>query len=204
MNKLLIIGAGGHGRVVADIAKLLGRYNQIDFVDDADDKEVRGYQVIGKMVNIDQWIGKCDFFVAIGDNRTRHTIMSLLDEKGAQLATFIHPSAVIADDVEIGYGSVVTANAVINCGSRIGKGVIINTAATVDHDNVIHDYVHISPGVHLAGTVQIGEMTWIGIGAAVNNNVNICGGCTIGAGAVVIKNIDEVGTYVGVPTKKLL
>jgi sugar O-acyltransferase (sialic acid O-acetyltransferase NeuD family) len=168
-------------------------------VDDADIRYSGGVKVLCAINEIEPWLEHNDVFVAIGDNQTRKRVSQRMEQIGAQLATLIHPSAVIADDVEIGYGSVVAANAVINCGSRIGKGVIINTAATVDHDNVIYDFTHISPGVHLAGTVQIGEMTWIGIGASVSNNVNVCRSCVVGAGAVVIKSIDRAGTYIGTP-----
>ena len=95
------------------------------------------------------------------------------------------------------------AGAVINPGAQIGIGCIINTSSSVDHDCVVEDYVHISVGAHLSGTVRVGKGTWIGAGAIVSNNINICGGCMIGAGAVVIKDIAEPGTYVGVPAKKL-
>jgi len=95
------------------------------------------------------------------------------------------------------------AGAVINCCSTIGKGCIINTGATIDHDNCIGDYVHISPGVHTAGGVKIGNGSWLGIGSVVINNIDIHSGCTIGAGAVVVNNITEKGTYVGVPARKV-
>lgn len=96
------------------------------------------------------------------------------------------------------------AGAIINCCTKIGKGCIINTGATVDHDNVIEDYVHISPGANLAGNVTVGKRTWIGIGSVVSNNVCIISDCKIGAGAVVVKDINEVGTYIGVPVRKLI
>lgn len=95
------------------------------------------------------------------------------------------------------------ANAVINADVKIGKGCIINTGSTVDHDCIINDYVHISPGAHVAGTVNIGKSSWIGIGATVINNVTISPNCTIGAGSVVIRNIDENGTYTGIPIKRV-
>ena len=95
------------------------------------------------------------------------------------------------------------AGAVINCCTKIGKGCIINTGATIDHDNLIEDYVHISPGVHLAGTVKVGQGSWLGIGSVVSNNINITSGCKVGAGAVVVKDITEPGTYVGVPVTKI-
>ena len=96
------------------------------------------------------------------------------------------------------------AGVVINCCTRIGKGCIINTGATIDHDNLIEDYVHISPGAHLAGTVKVGQGSWLGIGSVVSNNVNITSGCKVGAGAVVVKDITEPGTYVGVPVRRVV
>ncbi len=190
--RLTIIGASGHGRVVADIAKKCG-YDEIDFLDDDESLELCGeYPIVGKTnTAIDN-----DVFVAIGNADIRKQLSI-----GRTLVTMIHPDAVIADDVEIGEGTVVMAGTVINPGTRIGKGVIINTSSSVDHDCAIGDYCHISVGAHLCGTVRIGESVWIGAGATVSNNVNICGGCMIGAGAVVIKDIDKPGTYIGVPAK---
>ena len=100
-------------------------------------------------------------------------------------------------------GTAVMAGVVINNSSRIGKGCIINTSSSLDHDNFIEDYVHISPGVRTAGSVNIGKGTWLGIGSVVSNNANICSGCIVGAGAVVLKDISESGTYVGVPARKI-
>ena len=95
------------------------------------------------------------------------------------------------------------ANAVINADTKIGKGCIINTAATIDHDGNIADFVHLSPGVHIAGTVNIGANTWVATGASIINNLDICDDCIIGAGAVVVKDIKEQGTYLGVPARRI-
>ena len=191
-RKITIIGASGHGKVVADIAKLNG-YTEIEFLDDNSSVVICGkYPVIGR-TNMDI---KGDCFVAVGDSQIRERLM-----QQRKTVTLVHPSAVVADDVVVGEGTVVMAGAVINPGAKIGKGVIVNTCSSVDHDCVIEDYCHIAVGAHLSGTVNVGSMTWIGTGATVSNNVNICGGCIIGAGAVVIKDIDEPGTYVGVPAK---
>lgn len=193
-KKVIIIGAGGHGRVVADIVRLNGD-EVIGFIDDNKTGFVNGCEVLGTIKDIGKF--DCYYFAAIGDNATRQKIM----EKDVKWYTAIHPSAVVAKDVEIPCGVVIMANAVVNPGSVIGEGVIINTAATVDHDNVIGDFVHLSPGVHLAGTVTIKERTWVGIGAIVINNVTICSDAMIGAGTVVAKDITECGTYVGVPAR---
>ena len=105
-------------------------------------------------------------------------------------------------NVHIEKGTVVMANAVINACTEIGKHCIINTGCIVEHDNMIEDYVHISPNSVLGGTVKIGECTHVGIGATVKNNITICENCIIGAGAAVVKDIEEKGIYIGVPGKR--
>lgn len=201
MKKLMIVGASGHGKVAADIAARSG-YAEIAFLDD--DLAVNacaGYPVMGVTQDAEKFADN-DFFVAIGNSTMRSRIQHELTEKNLQIATLIHPNAVLASDVQIGAGTIVMAGTVVNPGTVIGEGCIINTGATVDHDNVLGDYVHVSVGSHTAGTVHIGNGTWLGAGAIVSNNVSICGGCMIGAGAVVVKNIEEAGTYVGVPARK--
>lgn len=197
MNKIVIIGAGGHGRVVADIARACG-YKEIIFLDDAD-----RILAVGKVSDFIKYKDEASFVVAIGNSTIREKIQNQLLENGCQMATLKHPSSVIGSNVSFGIGTVVMPGAVINNGSRIGDGVILNTACSVDHDNVIGDYCHVSVGAHLAGTVLVEEHTWIGAGVIVSNNVNVCSECMIGAGAVVVKNIEERGTYVGVPVRKI-
>jgi len=203
-NKLIIVGASGHGKVIADIALKMDRWNSIAFLDDDESiKSSMGIEVIGKSTDALKYIEDYDIFVGIGDNETRERIQKLLEDNGASIPVLTHPDAVIGEQVELGSGTAVMAGAVINCCTKIGKGSIINTVASIDHDNLIEDFVHISPGVHIAGTVKIGKRTWIGIGSTVINNVNITSGCKIGAGTVVIKDITEPGTYVGVPARRV-
>jgi len=202
-DKLLIIGAGGHGKVVADIALNMNKWKRIAFLDDREIKSSMGIEVIDKSIDAFKYVNDWDIFVAIGNNEIRENIEYKLRAEGASIPILIHPSAVVGRNVEFGNGTVVMANAVINCCTKIGNGCIVNTGATIDHDNIIEDYVHISPGAHIAGTVKIGKGTWIGIGSIVSNNVNIIGGCKVGAGAVVVKDITEPGTYIGVPARKL-
>lgn len=199
MNRLIIIGASGHGKVVADIAKLNG-YIDIVFLDnDPTISSCAGYPVLGPDTMTAELEG--DVFIAVGDAETRKRLMER--DAGKLFPILIHPSSVIAKGVEIGEGSVVMAGTVINPGAKIGRGCIVNTSSSIDHDCVVGDFCHVSVGAHLSGTVTVGENTWIGTGATVNNNVNICSGCMIGAGAVVIKDIDESGTYVGVPARMI-
>lgn len=199
MRRLAIIGASGHGRVVADIARR-NDYKEIVFLDDDDSiHECGGYPVIGK--SFEAGMIDADVIIGIGNTVVRKQIQeSTPDEK---LVTLIHPDAVVAEDAVIGKGTVVMAGAVINPGVRIGKGCIINTCSSVDHDCVVGDYVHIAVGSHLCGTVTVENGTWIGAGATVSNNVYICSDCMIGAGAVIVNDIRESGTYVGVPVRKI-
>lgn len=198
MKRLLIIGASGHGKVVADIATKCG-YTDIVFLDDDETVKWCGkYPVTAKSDLIKELDG--DVVVAVGNAAIRQKLMGKIDEN--RMVSLIHPNAVVAEDVEMGEGSVVMAGAVINPGSRLGKGCIVNTASSIDHDCKLGDYVHVAVGAHLAGNVEVGERSWIGAGATVSNNVRICGGCMVGAGAVVVKNIKEGGTYVGVPARR--
>lgn len=195
--RLSIVGASGHGKVVADIAVLNGYDDIVFYDDDPCVKECAGFPVVGKS---DQ-VHNTPVFVAVGNTTIRKKMMELYRER--EQPVLIHPNAVIAKDVAIGLGTVIMAGVVINPGARIGSGCIINTSASVDHDCVIGDYTHISVGTHLSGSVIIGQETWVGAGAVVNNNLSICPNCIIGAGAVVVRNIEEKGTYVGVPTRKI-
>ena len=192
MKRVIVIGASGHGRVVADIVKASGD-EVVGFLDDDENMDV-----LGKVDDCLKYTDS-DYIIAIGNAEIRERI----SRYNLHWYTAVHPAAVIAPSAVIGEGTAIMANAVINSGAQIGKHCIINTGAIVEHDNVIGDYAHISVGVKLGGTVRIGDKTWIGIGSSVSNNINICGGCMIGTGAVVVKNIDEAGTYVGVPAKRI-
>lgn len=199
--KLIIIGASGHGKVVADIADKCG-YQEILFLDDDRNiKDCIGYPVVGVIADVEQY-REYEVIVAIGNPYIRENMQSMLEKKRFKVATLIHPNAVVAKDVSIGAGTVVMAGTVINPSCKIGKGCIINTSASVDHDNVLGDYVHVSVGSHLAGNVSVGAYTWVGAGAVISNNISVRGNCMIGAGAVVVRDIDQTGTYVGMPAKR--
>lgn len=200
-KELIIIGASGHGKVVADIAELNG-YTKISFLDDDREKiECSGYSIIGTTNEIDQY--DCDVIIGIGNSKIREKLQNELEHKGFNFPVLIHPNSTIANKVRIGNGTVVMAGSVINSDTIIGRGCIINTCSSVDHDNLIGDFVHISVGAHLAGTVKVGDGTWVGIGSVVSNNITICNDCMIGAGTTVIRDINLSGTYLGVPARKI-
>ena len=199
---LIIVGAGGHGRVCADIALKMEHWETIAFLDD--DPELMtsmGIFVVGRTQEIERFIPQYDVFVAIGDNKRREELHEKLEGLGAHLPILCHPTAVVGQGVSVGSGTVIMAGSVVNPCAIIGKGCIVNTASTVDHDCVMGDFVHVSPGVHIAGSVQVGSHTWLGIGSVVNNNISITSHCIVGAGTVVVKDITESGKYVGVPAK---
>ncbi|MBN8201823.1 acetyltransferase [Bacillus sp. NTK034] len=203
-DKLLIIGASGHGKVVADIALKMNKWSVLAFLDD--DKSLKssmGLEILGTSTDVKKYIDQYQIFVGIGNNITRKKIFLQLEGAGASIPALIHPKSTIGEQVEIGLGTAIMAGSIINCCTKIGKGCIINTGSTIDHDNLIEDFVHISPGVHLAGTVKVEQGTWLGIGSTVINNINIAKGCLIGAGAVVVKDITVSGTYTGVPARRI-
>lgn len=200
-ESVIIIGASGHGKVIADIVIKSGD-KVVGFLDDGIEKGtiVTGIEVLGSTPDYVKW-KDCKFVIGIGNPYIRERIH---DKMPVKWYTAIHPTAVISSlDVEIGDGTVIMANAVVNSSAKIGKHCIINTAAVVEHDNIIEDYVHLSPNVALAGNVKIGKNTHIGVGSQVIQGITIASDVTVGAGATVVKNIDEKGTYVGIPTKRI-
>lgn len=202
-KQLVIIGAGGHGSVIADIARLNG-YESIVFLDDACTERADGYPVLGKVEEAPRFMADADFILAIGNNATRKRLQTWLADQGARLATLIHPHAVIAENVTVGKGTAIMAGAVVNPGTSVGEGVILNTCCSVDHDCRVGDFVHIAVGAHLCGTVTVGDDSFICAGTTVINNISVCEGATLGAGALVIRDITEKGTYVGVPAKRMV
>jgi sugar O-acyltransferase (sialic acid O-acetyltransferase NeuD family) len=200
-TRLIVYGAGGHGKVVADAAQRSG-WNNILFVDDRwPQVERAGYwPVIGSGNELLRHLsGNDQVAVAIGDCRVRLGRVRSLLAQDVRLATVVHPNAVVSDYALIGEGTVVFAGAVVNVDSRLGMACIVNTGALVDHDCEISDGVHISPGACLAGGVAVGEASWIGMGARVRERVNIGAGVVVGAGSVVLKPVPDGSTVVGVP-----
>lgn len=196
---IIIIGAGGHGRVVLDILLKSGR-EVAGFLDDDKTGEVLGYPVLGKVDGVESMAQQAKFVAALGDNVKRE---QLYREYNLEWVSAIHPSAVISDSAVIEQGAVVMAGAIINPLAHIGKGSIINTGAIVEHDCKIGDFVHVSPGVTMGGTCEIGERSHIGIGATLKNNITVAADVIVGAGAVVVKDIVRQGTYIGVPALKM-
>lgn len=189
MNRLVIVGAGGHGRVLADSA-LKNGYTDICFVDDHAKGEVIGFPVVGIVRDLERLHdGRTDFVIGIGNNAVRKVIA---ESYSVPWVSVVHPSAQIAFNAVIGTGTVIMANAVVNACSTIGEHCVINSRAVVEHDNVIGNYVHLSPGAVLGGTVKVGALSLVGIGAVVKNNVNIGSGRIVETGAVVTAHLSDI------------
>ena len=189
MKRLAILGASGHGKVVADCAEVAG-WKEIVFYDDAWPKcETNGtWCVVGDTESLLSNLSNYDgVIVAIGHYSTRLKKQTDLLEHDAPLVSIVHPDAQLSRYLQLGTGSVVMAGVVINVDSKLGASCIVNTGAIIDHDCILGEGVHISPGAHLAGGVNIGDCSWVGLGANVCQLVSIGTETIVGAGAVVIK-----------------
>lgn len=196
---MYLYGAGGHCNVVREVLKSNGIAIDGLFDDDETKHEFKGHQVDkGIQLNGHKLLMPLPtpLIICIGNNASR----AMIDKKlNALYGQAIHRSAIIADDVVIGDGTVVLQGAIIQTGSKIGRHALINTCASVDHDNVIGNYVHISPKATLCGHVEVGEGTQIGAGAVVIPKVKIGKWCVIGAGTIVLKDIPDYSIAVGNP-----
>lgn len=201
MKRLAVLGASGHGKMVADIAESCG-WDEVVFFDDAwPGKTTNGCWVIegtGQAL-ADKLKTFAGVFVAIGDNRIRAEKIGWLLELSAPLVSLVHPSAVVSKYAELGTGIVVMPGVVVNVSARVGIGAILNTGSSIDHDCDIGHCVHISPGARLAGGVTVGNHSWVGISACVNQLIHIGQDVTVGAGAAVVSNLSDGVKAMGVP-----
>jgi sugar O-acyltransferase (sialic acid O-acetyltransferase NeuD family) len=203
MRKVIVIGAGGHGKVVADALLASGQDELTGFLDDAPSlrgKRLLGYPVLGAICTWADW-GADEVVLAIGENEQRRRVYDQLATAGAVFASVLHPRAILGTGVRIGRGAVAFANVVVNADSAIGVNVILNTMCSVDHDCTVAAHVHVAPGVRLAGGVRLGEGAFIGIGATVCPEVTIGSWAVVGAGAVVTRNVADRATVAGVPAR---
>ena len=204
--RVLIVGAGGQGRVVADIL-LAGRKTSgltpIGFVDDAEERTgdiLLGLPILGTLDQI-PGIPHDAIVVAVGDNRLREQITLRLEAAGERLATARHPWTSIAVDVEIGAGAMISAGAVITPCARLGRGVLVNTNASIDHETRVDDFVHVSAGATVGANVTIGARTLVGLGARVMSGRQVGADCVVGAGALVYHDLPDNVVAAGVPAR---
>ena len=210
MKEIMIIGAGGHAKVIIDIIlqrkKILNDNLVIkgildDTFKENEEKKIFGIPIVGKINKILKLPSNIYYIIAIGNNSIRKKISQ--NYKEIKYITLIHPKAIIAENVSISTGTVLMAGSVVNANTKIGKHCIINTGSIIEHDNIIKDYVHISPGVILCGGVIIEKETWIGAGSTIIQGLRIGKNVIIGAGAVTIKDVEDFSTMIGVPAKNI-
>ncbi|WP_274572450.1 acetyltransferase [Neisseria leonii] len=204
--KLAIIGSGGHAKAVLDAALAAG-WQDIVLLDDAPDAPAKllGFNIVGTTALLGSRIVPQEYAaaVAVGDNRARARLTAQAEAAGFSLPLIRHPSAQVSRfaDLSQARGTVLLAGSIVCAGVVLGRGCIVNTAATVDHDCRIGDFVHISPGAHLAGNTAVGRFSWLGIGSTTRQGSRIGTGCIIGASAAVIRDIPDGCTAVGVPAE---
>lgn len=208
-KRLLILGAGGHARVIADVLLCrLSRGSAFELLGYLDDdpglirKRILGRPVLGTLTEVSQ-IPHEAVVIGIGDNETRARLFRELKERGEVFASVIHPQSIIAHDVKIGRGTVIFAGAIVNTGTVIGEDVILNTGCRVDHNCTVESHVHICPGTSLGGGVTVGEGAFLGIQSTVIHYRSVGAWATIGGGAAVIKDVPPHVTAVGVPARAL-
>ena len=202
-HKLAILGASGHGRVVADAALESG-WAEIQFFDDRfpDAETGENWPISGTAATMSERVAEFDgVIVAVGNNQTRLKLHRNLTAGGAPMVSIIHPRAWASSRSSVGAGSMIAAGAVVNVGAALGEACIVNTGATVDHDCRLAAGVHIAPGAHLSGDVEVGEGSWIGVGASVRQGIRIGAGTMVGAGAVVVSDSADGVTVVGNPAR---
>jgi len=189
-KKIAIIGAGGHGKVVGEIA-LLNEYDTIDFFDDKKNYIKKfPFNISGNLDHLKQDFKNYDsFFIAIGQNQIRSDIFKWFKKKKLNIVSLIHPKSTISQLSTIDVGACVMANATINPGTIVKQGVIINTSASIDHDCVVEDFAHISPNCSLSGDVKIGKFSHLGTGTSVHPGIHIGNNVKIAVGSKVFKDI---------------
>lgn len=205
---VVIIGAGGHGKVVLDILRAEGRYDPVGFLDTKAKDKWGGLPILGPS----DWSGfqavrrkgVARVIVAIGSNLTRMGYLMTVEQAGVELVNAIHPTAFISPTATLGKGVVIAPKASVITEARIGDGAIVNTGAVVDHECVVGEGCHVAPGAVLAGRVKLGRGAFVGINAAVRQCVTVGEFATIGAGAVVIRDVPPGVTVVGVPACRVL
>ena len=206
--KIIIIGAGGHSKVIVDIIQNEQKYEIAGFIDNnlPMGHKVLDYQVLGKEEEINTLIKKHEIFggiIAIGDNFIRSNVEKKIKQlcNEFKFINCIHPKSNIAFNVVMGEGNVVMAGATINTSSEIGNHCILNTNCSIDHDNRIENFASVAPNAVTGGNVAVGEFSAIGIGATVKHNISIGYNCIVGACSLVNKDTKSNSVYYGIPAK---
>lgn len=204
---IVIIGAGGHSRVVYDILRTDHNVAVSAFVDNSprgSEETIMGTPVIGDHDVLPAYVEENDvsgFIVAVGDNEIRRDHFEKLTEMGLEPVSAIHPDATISETADIGPGTVVASGAIITTNAKVGENSIVNTGSVIEHESEVGDHAHVGPGTTVAGRVAIGDGTFVGMGSSVTDYTTIGENATIGAGSVVLEDVDSNTLAVGAPAE---
>ena len=203
--RLLLYGAGGHGKVVADAAEKAGCFELAGFVDDKPLTEFFGLPVLGDAEALSgvRHSGVEYAVSCVGDNEIREMLDETLLEAGFSFATVIHPSAQVARETVIGEGTVVMPGAIVGPGTVLGRSCVVNTSASIDHDCRLGNYVHVAPGASICGGVRIGSHSLVGVGASILPNIKIGPGAIVAGGATVTSDVPDDATVAGTPARAI-
>ena len=206
LKTIYVYGAGGHGRMVADVLRA-ARRPPAGFLDDSACRCQLPLDL--PVLDARQWMSRIEacegigVALGIGDNRARQEVSDLCRCRGFKIVTAVHPTAVLSPAARIGLGTVVMPLAAVNADACLGSGVIVNTGAVVEHDCIVGEYAHIAPNAVLGGSARVGSFSLLGLGAAVLPGVNVGSRSIIGAGAVVVRDIPDDVVAMGVPARVL-
>jgi sugar O-acyltransferase (sialic acid O-acetyltransferase NeuD family) len=209
VDEIVVIGGGGHAKVVISILRKLKRYRILGYTDLKDHGLVLGVPYLGADRNLAALaVGskKLNAVLAVGQvglGEQRYVLWTRLHSPALSMPLIVSPDAVVNEGVSGGEGAVVMDGAVINSGATIGRGAIMNTNSTIEHDVVLADWVHVAPGATISGGVTVGRFSMIGAGATVIEGIKIAAGCMVGAGATVVRDLTEPGVYLGSPARRI-
>jgi UDP-perosamine 4-acetyltransferase len=209
MNAIVVVGGGGHAKVVISILRKLKRYRILGYTDLKDNGAVGGAPYLGsdrELVALAVGPKKLNAVLALGQiglGKSRYELWTRLHLSGLSFPLIVSPDAIVNEAVSGGEGAVVMDGAVINSGAIIGRGAIVNTNSTIEHDVALADWVHVAPGATISGGVSVGRFSMIGVGATVIEGIKIAAGCMVGAGATVVNDLTEPGVYAGTPARRI-
>jgi sugar O-acyltransferase (sialic acid O-acetyltransferase NeuD family) len=209
MNSIIVVGGGGHAKVVISLVRKLKTYRILGYTDLKNNGEILGAAYLGTDDKLEPWSPDREKLSAVlgigqvGLGRKRHEFWTGLSRLALAFPLIVSPGAVVNEGVKAGEATVVMDGAVINSGASVGQGVIVNTHSTIEHDVVIGDWVHVAPGVTISGGTTVGRYSMVGAGATLIEGIKIAEDCLIGAGATVVHDLAEPGVYVGCPAQRI-
>ena len=209
MTNIVVVGGGGHAKVLISVLRKNAGYNIVGYTDIEDRGTILNTPYLGTdsvLKEIGRRENNCSACIGVGNIKVtgvRRSIAGTLLSLGFDLPVVVSPDAIVNQEVIVGRGSMIFDGSIINSGSVIGECCIVNTSSVVEHDCIIGDFVHVGPGVALSGGVTVGENSMVGVGSTVLQHVKICENVLVGAGSTIIRNIDEPGVYVGSPARRV-